>query len=105
VDVVITGASGNIGAALVGDLPETGVVDHVPGLARRSVETGPGDATWLTADLTRADLVPPLRGLHALVHPGLAVALRLLAIGSVSRWERGTRVGSVREETDHAEGS
>jgi nucleoside-diphosphate-sugar epimerase len=68
VDVVITGASGNIGTALISDLLASGAIGHVTGLARRQVDSRSDGVTWLTADVTSTDLVPLLRGADAVVH-------------------------------------
>lgn len=86
--IVVTGATGNVGTALVAELLARPSVDTVVGVARRrpdhrwpdnrrpdnrrpddrwtgSSETGP---TWWSADVAGDDLGPAFRGADALVH-------------------------------------
>ena len=67
-EIAITGASGNIGTAVADDLLDSGVADHVRGLARRSVPKRREGITWHRADVTQTDLVPLFRGVDAVVH-------------------------------------
>ena len=71
--IVVTGASGNVGSALLRRLTADGGYD-VLGLARRLPEGGPpfDAAEWRSVDLTRsgsvADLQQAFRGADAVVH-------------------------------------
>ena len=71
--VVVTGATGNVGTSVLGALEGEPRVDSVLGLARRVPEGGVAattfaKTTFAAADVTRDDLVPHLRGAHAVVH-------------------------------------
>lgn len=71
--VVVTGASGNVGTAVLRRLQASSAVDSVVGLARRppadgGLASGLDGVDWVAADVTNADLVPLLRGADAVVH-------------------------------------
>src|SRR5947209_5880682 len=68
--VVIVGATGNAGSALVAALEAEPVVDEVVGIARRTAAPVPGQTKtrFVAADITRDDLVPHLRGADSVVH-------------------------------------
>jgi nucleoside-diphosphate-sugar epimerase len=68
--VVILGATGNAGTALVAALEGEPAVDEIVGIARRLGSRSPDQhkTTFVTADITRDDLVPHLRGADAVVH-------------------------------------
>jgi nucleoside-diphosphate-sugar epimerase len=68
VKVVVTGASGNVGTALLRSLAEEPRIRSVVGIARRPVEQGPGTTTWVQADLARDDVTDVLRGADVVVH-------------------------------------
>jgi nucleoside-diphosphate-sugar epimerase len=73
VRVVIVGATGNAGTALVAALEDEPVVDEVVGIARRAPRRSPGDerhhkTRFVAADMTGDDLVPHFRGADAVVH-------------------------------------
>jgi UDP-glucose 4-epimerase len=68
--IVITGASGNLGSALVRRL---GNDDHeLVGISRRAPDNTAGNIDWVTADLTEDSAAPVLRdafaGADAVVH-------------------------------------
>ncbi len=65
--VVITGATGNVGACLVQALLDDGG-HEVVGLARRRPAWSPPGVRWEQADITTTDLVPLFRGADAVVH-------------------------------------
>ena len=66
--VVVTGATGNIGTALVRALAADGRIESVVGIARRRPESGPAKVEWQTADVARDELAPLFTGAHAVVH-------------------------------------
>jgi nucleoside-diphosphate-sugar epimerase len=70
VRVVILGATGNVGTALVDELEATGAADEIVGLARRPAPAGPGRSVtrFEVADIVCDDLVSRFRGADAVVH-------------------------------------
>ena len=68
--IVITGASGNLGSALVRRLGGDG--HDLVGISRRAPDTAAANIEWVTADLTEDSAVPVLRdafaGADAVVH-------------------------------------
>src|SRR5215207_7645676 len=68
VRVVIIGATGNVGTALIGALAGEDAVDDVVGIARRRPSSTAPKTTWAPADISRDDLVPLLRGADVVVH-------------------------------------
>jgi UDP-glucose 4-epimerase len=68
VRVVVTGATGNVGSALVRALAADSTVDSIVGLARRRPEASLPGVEWVAADVGDADLVPLFRGADAVVH-------------------------------------
>lgn len=68
--VLVTGASGNVGTAVVRALADDPAVDAVTGVVRRppdDVDDAEG-VTWVAADVAEDDLRPHLREVDALVH-------------------------------------
>lgn len=65
--VVVTGATGNVGTAVVQALLADDGVDEVVGIARRPTPERPG-LRVVAADVGTDDLTPHLRGADALVH-------------------------------------
>lgn len=69
--IVIVGATGNAGTALVDELERSSAVDEIVGLARRRPEPARATSTRATfhaADIVRDDLLPWFRGADAVVH-------------------------------------
>lgn len=66
--VVVTGATGNVGASLVEALAVDPDVTHVVGLARRRPRWQPPKTVWQPADVTRDDLRPRFEGADVVVH-------------------------------------
>ncbi|MDQ4085782.1 MAG: NAD-dependent epimerase/dehydratase family protein [Actinomycetota bacterium] len=66
--VVITGASGNVGTALVRRLGDEKEVDALVGLCRRAPSWRPPKTTWVSADVATDDLADVFRGADAVVH-------------------------------------
>lgn len=64
--IVVIGATGNVGSALVRTLVDEG--HEVVGAARRLPEEDLYGAQWQQLDITSDDLVPVLRGADAVVH-------------------------------------
>ncbi|MBY5161333.1 NAD-dependent epimerase/dehydratase family protein [Nitriliruptoria bacterium AS10] len=65
--VVVTGATGNVGSAVVAALVARGDVDVV-GVARRCPDWQPGAVEWRQADVASDPLDPLLAGADAVVH-------------------------------------
>jgi nucleoside-diphosphate-sugar epimerase len=66
--VVITGASGNVGTALVERLAQEPRVESLVGLCRRTPRWSPPKTTWTEADVAADDLAPIFAGADAVVH-------------------------------------
>ncbi|MDX6243376.1 MAG: UDP-glucose 4-epimerase [Frankiales bacterium] len=65
--VVVTGASGNVGTALLRALRQSARVTSIVGVARRPPPDSLG-AEWLAADVAGDDLTEAFRGADAVVH-------------------------------------
>jgi UDP-glucose 4-epimerase len=68
VKVVVVGATGNVGTAVVRALSDDDRVSQIVGVARRLPEWQPPKTTFVTADVASDDLGPHLRGADAVVH-------------------------------------
>ncbi len=66
--VVVTGASGNVGTALLRALAREERVESIVGIARRRPELRAPKTEWLPLDITRAELTGPFAGADAVVH-------------------------------------
>jgi UDP-glucose 4-epimerase len=66
--VVVTGATGNVGLAVVRALADDARVDTVLGLARRVPPQGPPGVQWRACDIVSDDLTAVFRGADAVVH-------------------------------------
>jgi nucleoside-diphosphate-sugar epimerase len=66
--IVVVGASGNHGSSLVRRLGADPDVEAIVGVARRRPELSLAKVSWQTADITKDDLAPILRGADAVVH-------------------------------------
>ena len=66
--VVVTGATGNVGSALVPALAARPEVDEIVGVARRPPSSPAAKVRWVAADITRDELGPHFRGAAAVVH-------------------------------------
>jgi nucleoside-diphosphate-sugar epimerase len=66
--LVVTGATGNVGTSVLSALTRDDQVEEIVGLARRRPELELPRTRWVTADVTRDDLVPHLRGADCVVH-------------------------------------
>jgi UDP-glucose 4-epimerase len=66
--VVIFGASGNVGIALIRALTAGTAGHEIIGVARRKPSTAPGGAEWVAADIAEAQLEHIVRGADAVVH-------------------------------------
>lgn len=65
--VIVTGATGNVGTAVLEQLSGTGTVDSIVGVARRKPEHTHAGVEWVAADIRSADLVSLFRGADAVV--------------------------------------
>jgi UDP-glucose 4-epimerase len=86
--VVVVGATGNAGTALVRALGREPAVDEIVGVARRRPAMSAPKTTWATADVARDDLSELMRGADAVVH--------LAWLIQPSRDERVTHAVNVR---------
>lgn len=66
--IVVVGATGNVGSALVRTLAGDERVDEIVGLARRRPELRQPRTTWQVADIVKDDLRPLLLGADVVVH-------------------------------------
>lgn len=66
--VVITGATGNVGSTVVQRLADDDTITGIVGVARRRPDWSPPKTRWVTADLAVDDLEPVVRGADAVIH-------------------------------------
>lgn len=66
--IVVTGASGNVGTAVVRTLVARADVDEVVGICRRPHDWHPAKTRWVHLDVGTDELVPHLEGADAVVH-------------------------------------
>src|SRR3954451_2585095 len=99
--VVVTGATGNVGSALLRALEGDERVREVVGIARRRPTLRLSKVTWLEADIAHADLTPHLKGADAVVHLAWliqpsrdeAVTRRVNVEGSAAVFDAAARAG------------
>jgi nucleoside-diphosphate-sugar epimerase len=66
--VIVIGATGNVGTALLRSLAQEPAVDSILGVARRLPDASPQKTEWAAADVDRDELEPLFRGADAVVH-------------------------------------
>jgi UDP-glucose 4-epimerase len=66
--VAVLGATGNVGTSVLEALAGDPAVDEIVAVARRPLTRSYPRTTYRSADVTRSDLVPVLRGADAVVH-------------------------------------
>jgi nucleoside-diphosphate-sugar epimerase len=66
--VVVVGASGNVGTALLRSLADEDAVESVVGVARRLPSAPWPKTTWRSADVAETDLAPIFAGADCVVH-------------------------------------
>lgn len=66
--ITITGATGNVGTAVVRALGAEPAITEIVGISRRRPDVVLPKTRWVQADVSRADLVNTLRGSDALIH-------------------------------------
>ena len=66
--IVVVGATGNVGTSTVRALAADPAVDEIVGLARRLAQLAIPKTSWVTADITTADLVPLFLDADAVIH-------------------------------------
>jgi UDP-glucose 4-epimerase len=73
VRIVVTGATGNLGTALLARLTGDPEISSVVGVMRRPPATRPPRTTWHRADVGRDDLAGAMHGADAVVHLAWAI--------------------------------
>jgi nucleoside-diphosphate-sugar epimerase len=71
--VAITGATGNVGTAVLRALERDPEVESIVGIARRAPGKPSGKVTWRAADVTTDPLEPLLEGADAVIHLAWAI--------------------------------
>jgi UDP-glucose 4-epimerase len=71
--VVVTGATGNVGSAVLQALDSDGDVESIIGIARRTPPTAVEKVTWRAADVTKDALEPLFAGADAVIHLAWAI--------------------------------
>lgn len=71
--VVVTGASGNVGTALLAVLAADPGVGSIAGVSRRPPAVVPAKVAWHGLDVATGDLAPVMRGADAVVHLAWAI--------------------------------
>ena len=66
--VIVVGATGNVGTSVVEALGRDERVEEIVGIARRMPAWRPERTRWVSADITRDDLVPHFQGADAVIH-------------------------------------
>jgi UDP-glucose 4-epimerase len=66
--VVVVGATGNVGTSVVAALGRDERVHDIVGIARRMPQWQPPKTRWVSADITRDDLVGHFQGADAVIH-------------------------------------
>jgi UDP-glucose 4-epimerase len=66
--VLVTGATGNLGTSVVGELGNDPDVTEIVGVARRETHLALPKVTWRQADVATSDLPPLFDGVDAVVH-------------------------------------
>jgi nucleoside-diphosphate-sugar epimerase len=71
--VVVTGATGNVGTALLAELAGDPLIQRITGVARRPPRLVLPRTWWISADVGRDDLTEVVRGADAVVHLAWAI--------------------------------
>src|SRR5215203_572101 len=66
--IVIVGATGNVGTSVLEALAADGAVESILGIARRPTDARYAKTQFVSADVTRDDLVPHFRGADCVIH-------------------------------------
>jgi len=66
--VVVTGATGNVGASVIEALAARDEIDEIVGLARRQPDWRAEKANWIQADVVGSELEPIFAGADAVIH-------------------------------------
>ena len=66
--IAITGATGNVGTSVLAALADVSEVEEIVAIARRPAALPDPRVRFHVADVSRDDLVAPLRGLDAVIH-------------------------------------
>ena len=66
--VTITGATGNVGTAVLRALGSDPAIDEIVGVARRRPQLELPKVRWVQADVSRSDLGPAMEGADAVIH-------------------------------------
>jgi len=71
--VVVTGATGNVGTAVVEALASSPEVEEIVGLARRRPTWSPAKTSWVEADVVSSELTEIFAGADAVIHLAWAI--------------------------------
>jgi len=66
--IAITGATGNLGTSVIGELGRDSEVEEIVGIARRIPDLELPKVRWEAADMASSDLAPLFAGVDAVVH-------------------------------------
>ena len=72
-NVVVTGATGNVGTSTIRALSESPQIDEIVGLARRQPTWAPPKTSWVEADVLTSHLGAIFEGADAVIHLAWAI--------------------------------
>jgi UDP-glucose 4-epimerase len=71
--VVVTGATGNVGASTIEALAEHDEVEEIVGLTRRAPAWEPAKTRWVSGDIVSSELEPVFAGADVVIHLAWAI--------------------------------
>ncbi len=72
-EIVVTGATGNVGTAVLARLASDPAITRIVGIARRPPPLTSLPVEWFAADVGRDDLAPAMEGADAVIHLAWAI--------------------------------